>query len=50
MVKYKLYNNKTLYYMQYILYQINQIKAVFRDIKQIDIMNWVNKMGYFNFP
>lgn len=36
--------------MKHVFYQINQIKKVFKDICQTNIMIWASKLDHFNFP
>ena len=39
-----------LRYMEHALYQINQTKRAFKDVRQTDTMIWAGKSSYFNFP
>ncbi len=49
MAQCKSHTNKTLRYMEHVLYKINQTKAAFRDARQTDTMIREGKSGHFNF-
>ena len=48
--QYKSHANKTLHYMGYTLYRINQTERAFGDACQTNAMIWMGKNGNFNFP
>ena len=50
MAQYKSHTNEMLRYIEHPLYQINQTKRAFRDVRQIDTIIRVGKSGHFNFP
>lgn len=42
--------DKTLYYIKYALYQINQMKRVLREARQVNAIIQTGKNRYFYFP
>ena len=49
MAQYKSHTDKTLDYIEYTFYRINETKEMFRNACQTDDMIWEGKNNHFNF-